>query len=198
MPGEGREGAPGRRGRRPVAGPQGPRGKQVSDKHWRVTTGLTPLRPRGFGPRRRPRPRPGPGPPRTSPKIPGRRFGCGSSLLFFGGLLFRGLAARGARTGPGLALKKVTRKGCLERGARRPSRPARPGSTLRPGTERGERRSLAGGGRTGTAGTLHHGLHGVPTRRTRSQGHGAEGPRHHRVPVCDTGEPSTRSSSSHW
>lgn len=82
---------------------------------------------------------PVPGPPRTSPKIPGSLFACGSSLVFFGGLLFRGLAARGARTGLGLALKKVTRKGCLERGARCPSRPARPGSTLCPETERGER-----------------------------------------------------------
>lgn len=181
-----------------VAGPRGPRGKQVSDKRWRVTTGSKPLRPRGFGPRRRPRPGPGPGPPRTSPKIPGRRFGCGSSLLFFGGLLFRGLAARGVRTGPGLALKKVTRKGCLERGARRPSRPARPGSTLCPGTERGERQSLAGGGARGRRGPSTTACTVSPPGGTRSQGHRGEGPRHHRVAVCDTGEPSTRSSSSHW
>lgn len=40
--------------------------------------------------------------------------------------------------GLGPALKKVTMKGCLERGACRPSRPARPGSTLRPETEEGE------------------------------------------------------------
>lgn len=89
---------------------------------------------------------PAPGPPRTSPKIPGSLFTCGSSLVFFGGLLFRGLVARGARTGLGLALKKVTRKGCLERGARRPSRPARPGSTLCPGMERAERAVTRGQG----------------------------------------------------
>lgn len=80
-----------------------------------------------------------PGPSRTSPKIPGSLFGCGSSLVFFGSLLFRGLTARGARMGLELALKNVTMKGCLERGARCPSRPARPGSTLCPETERGER-----------------------------------------------------------
>lgn len=67
-------------------------------------------------------------------------------MLLFGGLLLRGLTARGARTGPGLALKKVTTKGCLERGACRPSRPARPGSTLRPETERAERVVTCGQG----------------------------------------------------
>lgn len=75
-------------------------------------------------------------------------------MLLFGGLLLRGLTARGARTGPGLALKKVTTKGCLERGACRPSRPARPGSTLRPETERAERVVTCGQGPArDTAGT---------------------------------------------
>lgn len=78
-------------------------------------------------------------PARTSPKIPGSLWGCGSSLVFFSSRFRRGLTARGARMGLGLALKNVTMKGCWERGARRPSRPARPGSTLRPETERGER-----------------------------------------------------------
>lgn len=46
----------------------------------------------------------------------------------------------GACTGLRLALKKVTMKGCLERGAVCPSRPARPGSKLCPGRQRqGER-----------------------------------------------------------
>lgn len=87
-----------------------------------------------------------PGPARPSPKIPGSLLACGSSLVFFGCLLFSGLTARGARTGLGLALKKVTMKGCLERGARCPSRPARPGSTLWP--EREERGSLTDPGGT--------------------------------------------------
>lgn len=77
------------------------------------------------------------GPAQPSPKIPGSLLGCGSSLVFFGCLLFRGRTARGARMGLGLALKKVTMKGCLERGARCPSRPARPGSTLCPERETG-------------------------------------------------------------
>lgn len=71
------------------------------------------------------------GPAQPSPKMPGSLFTCGSSLVFFGCLLFRGRAARGARMELGLALK-VTMKGCLARAACRPSRPARPGSTLCP------------------------------------------------------------------
>lgn len=76
-------------------------------------------------------------------------------MVLFGGLLFRGLTARGARAGPGpgLALKKVTTKGCLERGACRPSRPARPGSTLRPEMERAERGHSGAGAARGQAGT---------------------------------------------
>lgn len=77
-------------------------------------------------------------------------------MVLFGGLLFSGLAARGARAGPGpgLALKKVTTKGCLERGACRPSRPARPGSTLRPEMERAERGHSGAGAARGHSGDL--------------------------------------------
>lgn len=98
-------------------------------------------------------PRPG---ARTSPKIPGSLLGCGSSLVFFSSRLLRGRTARGARMGLGLglALKNVTMKGCLERGARRPSRPARPGSTLSPETERreGQRAWLCSGHRAALPG----------------------------------------------
>ena len=99
---------------------------------------------------------PSPPPSPGSPKIPGSLFGAGSSLVLFGGLLFRGLTARGARAGPGrgLALKKVTTKGCLERGACRPSRPARPGSTLRPEMERAERGHSRAGAARGPSGDL--------------------------------------------
>ena len=127
-------------------------------------------------------PGPAPGPSRTSPKIPGSLFGCGSSLVFLGGLLFRGLAARGARTGPGLALKKVTRKGCLEPGARRPSRPARPGSTLCPETERGERAITRGQGPC----TWDS---GDPSARACS----GPGARRQRASVCSSGNRSPRS-----
>lgn len=72
------------------------------------------------------------------PKIPGSLLGCGRSLLFLGCLLRGALAARVARTGLALARKKVTMKGCLERGPRRPNSPTEPGSTLSPtGTEWG-------------------------------------------------------------
>lgn len=72
-------------------------------------------------------------PTKLSPKIPGSLLGWGRSLPFLGCcLLLGGLAARGTRAGLELALKKVTMKGCLERGARRPSSPAEPGSTLCP------------------------------------------------------------------
>lgn len=77
----------------------------------------------------------------ASPKIPGSLWVCGSSLVLFGCLLFRGLRARGVRPGLGLALKNVTMKGWRERGARCPSSPARPGSTLSPETESREGRS---------------------------------------------------------
>lgn len=73
------------------------------------------------------------------PKIPGSLLWCGRSLLFLGCLLRGALAARVARTGLALARKKVTMKGCLERGPRRPNSPTEPGSTLSPaGTEQGQ------------------------------------------------------------
>lgn len=83
-------------------------------------------------------------PTKLSPKIPGSLFGCGRSLVFLGCRLLGALAARVVRAGLGLARKNVTMKGCLERGPRRPSSPAEPGSTLCPaGT--GERVGLLSG-----------------------------------------------------
>lgn len=123
-----------------MAGPQGARGKGgCQEGGWSVTSGLTPCE----GQKVLPPPlvlglQPRAPAARASPKIPGSLLGCGSSLVFFSSRLLRGLTARGARMGLGLALKNVTMKGCLERGARRPSRPARPGSTLCPETERRE------------------------------------------------------------
>ena len=71
-------------------------------------------------------------PAKLLPKIPGSLFGCGRSFVFLGCRLLGGLAARVTRAGLGLARKNVTMKGCLDRGPRRPSSPAEPGSTLCP------------------------------------------------------------------
>lgn len=109
-------------------------------------------------------------------------------MVLFGSLLLRGLTARGARTGPGLALKKVTTKGCWERGACCPSRPARPGSTLRPETERAERAVTRGWGPArGHSRDLSVG--GPGARSLRLQGT-------HWASVSSSEDPSPRSSPS--
>lgn len=85
--------------------------------------------------------------------------------------------------GLGLALKKVTMKGCLERGARRPSRPARPGSTLCPEREdRGQ--SLEGSGSA-----RGHGRHLCQGRGAQEHHGGPEGSPVPRFPHLQTRVP---------
>lgn len=107
--------------------------------------------------------------PLLLPKIPGSLLGCGRSFVFLGCLLLGALAARVTRTGLLLARKNVTMKGCLERGPRRPSSPAEPGSTLSPaGTEQEQ---VAG--RRSAGGALQR---GAAVSAARAHGMGAAGP----------------------
>lgn len=57
-------------------------------------------------------------------------LGTGRSYLGFFFLAW-GLTARGGRHGTWFSLKKVTMKGCLERGPRRPTKPIQPADSER-------------------------------------------------------------------